>query len=771
MRSYLAVLVLVAVAPVALGGLQPIVTTDLLRVRTVSSIDVAPDGSRVVFAVRSIAAVTGRGDDHRDHRDHDDREAHDKNASTWAYRSHLFLLDLLDLRAVPRRLTFGDRLDREPRFSPDGRRISFIRGDKENNGGGQIWVMPADGGEARQVTRLEHGVTSGSGMWSPDGVLILVRSMLPMDEIDGVPPYPAERSARQWLDAETPDTPDTPDSPDAPDAPDSPVMAAPQPDGTRAGIRAWLAGNARRQDPVVISRLAFQDEHELRGTPRFGHLFLVDADKPEASATRVTDGFYNHRQASFMSDGRSIVYAAKKTPGVHPDRLLGTDIWRIDIDGSGDRRLLWIDGWSLENPSPDRDGSLLAFAARQLDEPAFRQRRLGLGAAEGIDGGEPIVLTPEETLDASVGDFQWLPDQTAVVFTAALGGGFPLLTISPGLLEPAMIVQRHHDQLVGVHAFDAGGAAIVYAMTTASNPCVLMVRDTRGNRMALDLNPWVAEKRLSVPTEGWIVRPDGTRVQYWLMEPTDRRPRTSYPLVLEIHGGPAAMWGPGELTMWHEFQLLCSWGYGVAYCNPRGSGGYGYRFQRGNYQDWGQGPAGDVLGVLDQVALEEWVDEDRLVVTGGSYAGYLTAWIVAHDHRFKAAVAQRGVYDLATFFGEGNAWRLVEWTMGGHPFDARYRSIIDRNSPITYVSSIRTPLLIMHASRDLRTGVSQSAMLYRALKTLDRPVEYVRYPGAGHDLSRSGEPLQRLDRLNRIIEFFERFIENPRPAPEVVTTE
>ena len=111
------------------------------------------------------------------------------------------------------------------------------------------------------------------------------------------------------------------------------------------------------------------------------------------------------------------------------------------------------------------------------------------------------------------------------------------------------------------------------------------------------------------------------------------------------------------------------------------------------------------------------------------------------------------------------AWRLVEWTMGGYPFDARYRAIIDRNSPFTYVSRIRTPLLIMHASQDLRTGVSQSEMLYRAIKALDRPVEYVRYPLAGHDLSRRGAAHQRMDRLNRIIEFFERHLHNPRPAP------
>ena len=292
------------------------------------------------------------------------------------------------------------------------------------------------------------------------------------------------------------------------------------------------------------------------------------------------------------------------------------------------------------------------------------------------------------------------------------------------------------------------------------------------DRLLVDLNPWVADRTLSRPVRGETVRPDGFTVEYWVMPPTTFERDANgdplpHPTVLEIHGGPSAMWGPGESSMWHEFQVLCGRGYGVVYANPRGSGGYGEAFERGNHQDWGAGPAGDVLAALDDAALAPWVDKDRLFVTGGSYGGYLTAWIIANDQRFKAAVAQRGVYDLNTFFGEGNAWRLFEWAMGGPPWDARLQSVIRRNNPFSYVNRIRTPLLILHASQDLRTGVSQSEMMYRALKELDKPVEYVRYPNAGHDLSRTGDPHQRMDRLNRIVEFFERFVANPRPAPRL----
>jgi dipeptidyl aminopeptidase/acylaminoacyl peptidase len=222
------------------------------------------------------------------------------------------------------------------------------------------------------------------------------------------------------------------------------------------------------------------------------------------------------------------------------------------------------------------------------------------------------------------------------------------------------------------------------------------------------------------------------------------------------------MWGPGEFTMWHEFQLLTSRGYGIVYCNPRGSGGYGFDFKKANYRNWGVGPASDILAACDEAAKLEWVDQDQQVVTGGSYAGYMTAWIVSQDHRFKAAVAQRGVYELSVFFGEGRAWRLVPNHYGGYPWEEEARKFLDANSPQTFVENIKTPLLIIHSDEDYRTGLIQSEYLYKSLKILGRPVELVRYPGEGHELSRSGNPKRRMDRLNRIFEFFERYVTHPQ---------
>ena len=246
-------------------------------------------------------------------------------------------------------------------------------------------------------------------------------------------------------------------------------------------------------------------------------------------------------------------------------------------------------------------------------------------------------------------------------------------------------------------------------------------------------------------------------VEYWVMKPAGVEAGKKYPLMLEIHGGPSAMWGPGESSMWHEFQYYTGLGYGVVYCNPRGSGGYSEAFLRANIKDWGAGPMRDVIKALDLTIEEGWADTKRQFVTGGSYAGYLTAWIVSHTDRFKAACAQRGVYDLTTFFGEGNAWRLVPEYFGGYPWEKEAGKLLRAESPFTYVDQIHTPLIIFHGETDLRTGVIQSEMMYKALKVLGREVEYVRHPGATHELTRSGNNRQRADQMLRTMEFFERY--------------
>jgi dipeptidyl aminopeptidase/acylaminoacyl peptidase len=466
----------------------------------------------------------------------------------------------------------------------------------------------------------------------------------------------------------------------------------------------------------------------------------------------------------------------------------------MNADGSGERALLHDDRYNFALPQFTTDGRHILALATQSDEPTYRQAALMICDA---DGSRPEWLTPDG--DPSVQQPQTLADK--VYYTVNFEGGQQLRVVDIKTRQVKTLI----DGPVGVNTFAVAPGKTVYGLITVPDPSELYV-SSGGERQRVDFTPnadirtprkrshsplppifdrgaatrritdlnasWLETKEISSPEEHWLRRPDGTRVQYWVMKPTRFDGNKQYPWIVDMHGGPAAMWGPGEFTMWHELQTFCAFGFGVLYVNPRGSSGYGYAFQRANYKDWGDGPMGDVLAALDDASMGlPNIDRRRLFLTGGSYAGYLTAWIIAHDRRFKAAVAQRGVYDLSTFFGEGNAYRLVPDDFGGYPWQPDTRRLLERQSPLTYVSEIETPLLILHASDDYRTGVVQSQMLFRALKEMGKPVEYVRYPGVGHELTRTGPPGQRMDHLLRIVEFFERYADNERPAPTAANVE
>ena len=773
---------------------EPLTATDLLRLRDVRTIDISSDGDSIVFSVSSYGAELPAAIASFDLDEVGSRRTR-RVASNTCFLPSVCFARAGDESALPttqtrpdvavRQLTFGDRRDRSPIISPDGSVVAFLRAGGTDRTwfapvelsesrtipekAAQVWILPLAGGEARQVTWFPRGC--GAPKWSPDGRRLIVSVQMPLDEIPDAASWPlpttaperARNAAGERRTASDPGGIDTPGG-----APDG------APDGTRAEVHAWLDGRGDESNPRVIDRLNFLSETGLRDAMTVSQLVVVDLHGGEVpTASRVSRAATHDREGVFLPSGTGIVFTRTDAGTEHLDRAPGSGLWTSDVDGRNAREL--VDGaeWNVSEPRPGADGSMIAFRAEQTDNPAFRQMRLGLvavaaGGSGDVDreaGGDPVWLTETETFDYSVRSLRWQPGGTSVMFGAAVEGGFPLYSMGLGLLEPTPVVNERDGLPIGVHAFDVGPDAVVYTETTPLHPCRLRLRTASRDDVIFDLNPWTADVDLSTPVAGEVQRPDGKTIDYWVMEPTRQNGTSRAPLVVEVHGGPSAMWGPGERSMWHEFQLLCNWGFGVVYCNPRGSGGYGEAFQRGNERNWGDGPAGDVLACVDAATQLSWVDADRLCLTGGSYGGYLTAWIIAHDQRFKAAVAQRGVYDLRTFYGEGNAWRLLEWAMGGKPWEAKMEPILRRESPITYVTRIKTPLLIMHGDVDMRTGVSQSAMLYRMLKDLGRPVEYVRYPDASHDLSRSGEPLQRIDRLLRIIEFFERSIDNPRIAP------
>ncbi len=708
--------------------------TDLLKMKQLRSIEISPDGTKAVYVVRSIQ-------EKKEGKEDQSKEKKDSKTPDYEYKQQLWMISL-DGSVFPRQLTFSDTGASEPVWNPDGKRLAFIRTVDKNS---QIFILPLEGGEAWQLTKMEFGASSPQ--WSPNGKSILFSSEIPHHKIEGQgdkkkkPEWPVERPKRtpgdvaNWYEKEG-------DKPKA------------NPDGNIQEIREWLARNEADSNPRVMYRQDFEGELDLQPEMTYAHLFIVEV-KPDAEPREITSDFYSYGNGQWMPGGKEILASSLIDSSQHPDRSLDSNLYLIPIDGSKPKLLLDLPDYSVFAGSPSPDGKSIAFVAQDLKDPGYQIPILG---TIPVTGGKANLLTKE--LDREIDEYEWSQDSKSLYFVANFNGAFPLYKVSAAGGKEVRLTELNS----GVRALDVGRTKLAYVLTEVANPYEIYTANLDGSaakKLTTYNSEWLANKNISFPTAHKLTREDGTIVDYWIMKPANPEAGKKYPLLVEMHGGPSAMWGPGEDTTWHEFQMFCGKGYGIVYSNPRGSGGYGYKFLRGNFQNWGEGPGGDVLAAATEAAKESWVDPARQVLTGGSYAGYLTAWIVGHDHRFKAAVSQRGVYDLRTFMGEANAWRLVPFHMGGYPWQPEVKSIIERESPITYANEITTPLMIKHSDQDLRAGVIQSEMLYKYLKILGRPVEYVRYPDEGHELSRSGNPKHRIDRLLRIYEFFERYVSAP----------
>ncbi|AEE48717.1 S9 family peptidase [Haliscomenobacter hydrossis] len=697
----------------AQNGSQKIQVTDLTRIKQVVSVAASPDGTKAMYVLRTI-------------------EPNADNKLEYDYRNHLYLVDL-QANAVSKALTRGSESISGPVFAPDGKSIAFVRAVKSKP---QVFIMPLDGGEAWQLTDVSYG--AGNPRFSPDGRKILFSVSLNLSSLladtllnpsKGVPAWSMEKPGfpkNEFLNRDK--------------------KIKPNPDGNLDEIRAYLDKDVEDRKAKVFNRLNFQGEAMVEPEISFNHLFVIEV-KEGAKATPLTKGFWSYGQGGWSPDGQRIWAVTGKDRTQHPDREQESTIVSMNLNGGDEKTILAEKDKSFGGYDLSPDGKTLVAIMSTPNLLSFSQ--IVMADASGAN-------LQTVAFDRTANGANWSRDGKYVYLTAPSNGGVPVYRIDAKTRK----VEQLGDFESGVSAFDLTSSKVVYAKTDVLNPSDLYFADlTLKNPVQLTrLNEaWLKDKKLSLPEKRVYTNSKGQKVEYWIMKPSFMEAGKKYPLVLQLHGGPTAMWGPGEFSMWHEFQYFCSQGYGVVYPNQRGSGGYGKDFQFSNYRDWGPGPQEDALAACTDAAKAPWVDTSKQVITGGSYAGYLTAWIIAQDHRFKAAFAQRGVYDLTTFMGEGNAWRLVP-NYFGLPWEDEKVTEIDAESPYSYVQKIRTPFLIKHGENDLRTGVIQSQMMFRSLKYLEKDVEYVLMPGGTHELSRSGNVRQRIDRMLRIYEFFERYI-------------
>jgi dipeptidyl aminopeptidase/acylaminoacyl peptidase len=370
-------------------------------------------------------------------------------------------------------------------------------------------------------------------------------------------------------------------------------------------------------------------------------------------------------------------------------------------------------------------------------------------------GGDPRDLTIAFDREVDSGSVRWASDSQALLFTAGSEGNREIYRVT--------IADANVEKMIG-GIFEATGidlasdGSIAYAASTPTNPSELMWRPanaTEAQQMTHVNANFLNEVIVQNIHELRFTSPSGQEIQGWYLLPVGYEAGKTYPLAFNIHGGPYAMWGPATQSMWHEWQVHAASGYAVFFCNPRGGDGYGEAFRMALHADWGDIAYADLMAGVDAVIEQGFVDPQRMVVTGGSYGGYMTAWIIGHSDRFTAAVAQRGVYNLMSFYGVTDIPLFLTDQYDATPIEDPTR--LWQQSPLAYADHINTPLLIIHSENDFRVPISDGEQLFSAIKLRGGKVEFIRYPREGHELSRSGEPAHRASRLQHMLAWFDNY--------------
>ncbi len=609
-----------------------------------------------------------------------------------------------------RRVTQADAKDSLPRWSPDGKHLAFLsnRDDKP-----QVWLIRADGGEAWQVTTLTEGVANC--VWSPDGSSFAVVSK------------------------STSETEATKDDGDQKDQ----------------------DKDEEKSDVRHITKIRYKADGEgfLDFKPK--HLWLVPAFG--GTPQQLTSADIDDADPVWSPNGREIAFVTNRSDGREINNV--SQIWSIVATGKEERPVLGGDDANVDSPSWSPDGSQLAVIGN------WNPRSGGAKNANlwviPAGGGDARNLTGE--FDRSIGDSGmsdvftgsstrplWTPDGANLLTLVSDSGSTHIYRVSVDGGDVTRVTDG--DRRISAFTLSDDGKRIAYVAGTATNPGDLYVANLDGSdeQQLTNLNDeFLGGVTLSTPEEFRVSsQSDGAEIQGWIMKPVGFEEGRKYPMILQIHGGPHGMYAN---HMMHEFQLMAARGYVVVYCNPRGSSGYGEAFTTYTHKAWGEKDMPDVMAAVEHVISQGYVDENRLGITGGSYGGYMTLWMIGHTDRFKAAVTQRCVSNLHSFYGTSDiGFTFGEYEFGGTPWEQR--ELLMKYSPISYVENMTTPLLIVHSEQDFRCPIEQAEQVFISLKKLGRVVEFVRIPDENHNLSRTGKPKHRIERLEHIVGWFDKHL-------------
>jgi len=632
----------------------------------------------------------------------------------------------------------------DPQVSPDGSLVAYVQKtvDPEDKMKyrSQIWVVSTQGGEPRPFTSGQK--SDASPRWSPSGTALAFISNRSGDNQIWLAPL-GGGEARQLTKFKRPL-----------------ANIRWSPDGTKLLATAKIGPSDHdeskdKSDVKVITRLHYKMNGEGYHGDRRGHIFLVEACSGEVQ--QLTTGDFDHSNPTFSPDGQTVVFNAKRYENA--DYVAYNDLYTLPLSGGEPTKLTTSFG-PCSAPVFSPDGSRIAFYAH---DGAYRGATLTGIYTISACGGESTPLLKH--FDLSVGNQvgsdmvsspdsgpQWSQNGQKIFFLATSCGSTMVHSVDVSTRSVSVLTPAKQ----AVYAFSVNDSGMALAVTDPTNIGDIYYDsgDVSCARLTDVNHDYLATVAVSLPEHIEFKASNGVNVEGWMLKPYGYEPGRRYPLVLEIHGGPHVAYG---YSFVHEFQVLCGMGYAVLFTNPQGSQGYGQTFNAATRHDWGGQDYRDLMAALDYAVTLDYVDGHRLGVTGGSYGGYMVNWMIGHTDCFKAAVAQRSTSNRYSMFGTSDVGYFNgEFEFDGNPWD-NPQHYLDR-SPITYVRNVNTPLLLVHSEQDYRCPIEQGEQFYTALKWLGKEAALVRFPDENHELSRSGKPRHRVERLQHITGWFVKHI-------------
>jgi dipeptidyl aminopeptidase/acylaminoacyl peptidase len=617
----------------------------------------------------------------------------------------------------------------DAQMSPDARRVAFVVNswDRENDRfNSDVWMVD----ELRQAIRLtSHPRRDDTPRWSPDARRLAFLSERGAD---------AEAGAQIFLINPLGGEPVQLTSHKAP------VQSFEwSPDGR---LIAFIAEEARERSrtkpPVVVD-----EDH------RFAQLWVVDVAsgvvKPLTKGARHVTAF------NWSFDGSRIVLTARATPKLMDNGTTEVFVTPASLQNAPYGATQWkqiTKGGGVENqPRFSPDGRWISYLARGDGDTNVGPEGIHIVAATG---GEPRALT--QNFDGYISSYRWVFDSQRFIFLAAMGVSANLYTVRVDDPSPSPTLMTRNEGVTTGFSMTVDGMNIAYVHENPRMPTEVALLNARNMIPILltRLNPQVETLTLGlVEAVKWNSN-DGTEVEGLLVYPVGYQTGSRYPLLTYIHGGPEGAYTIGFNASWGSFpQVYAGAGYAVFMPNFRGSSNYGAKFARSNAKLVGKVDYEDILSGIDHLIKLGVADENRLAVAGWSYGGYMSGWIIGHTDRFKCAAYGAGLSNAVSYWGTADIVEQRERLHGGTPWEAR--KMFDEQSPLNYLSNVKTPALIFHGEKDERVPLGQSLETYRTLKRLGVTTQLVIYPDQGHGLL---TPSYQLDKMRREFAWVEKYL-------------